>query len=104
MSVNGQSYPFTYNASTNNKNGRTIRGFSTDDSKHRVNGSGEYYKDYAAFVEYYGATDYADKWVTAAFTGTNARLNGGNADFTSYGDDGRVGKYTSQLLPGKMSC
>jgi hypothetical protein len=39
-------------------------------------------------------TDYADKWVTAALTGTDARLQRGNADFSLYGNDGRVGKYS----------
>jgi hypothetical protein len=36
-------------------------------------------------------TDYADKWVTAALTGTDARFQRGNADFSLYGDDGRIG-------------
>jgi hypothetical protein len=47
-------------------------------------------------------TDYADKWVMAALTGTDARLARGNADFSIYGDDGRIGECScdaTSILP-----
>jgi hypothetical protein len=70
--------------------------------------SSDYYKDFAAFVEYYGVTDYADKWVTAALTGTDARFQRGNADFSLYGDDGRIGTcrcvVTSTLYSSIVPC
>jgi hypothetical protein len=49
------------------------------------------YKDAKYFVDYYGNADYADKWITAAFTGgqTNFLSGRGNASFNLYGLIGR---------------
>jgi hypothetical protein len=50
------------------------------------------YSDYEKFVEYYGAFDYADQWVLAAFESKNTDFKRGNANFAQYGFTGRAGK------------
>ena len=77
-----------------NVNKRTIQGFATDTDKHRVNGSGEFYYDFDLFQEYYGTTDYADKWIMAALSSTNAQLTRGNGNFNGISAEARVGKFS----------
>jgi hypothetical protein len=49
------------------------------------------YRDAKFFVDYYGDSNYADKWINAAFVGseTNFASGRGNADFSIYGLTGR---------------
>jgi hypothetical protein len=44
------------------------------------------------FNTYYGAVDYSDQIVTAAFDGNAVTLNGKTFDFSSYGLEPRAGK------------
>ena len=87
--MSGQTLDYT---AVVNKNGRTIQGFSTNDARHRVesNPEQEYYKDMAMFVEYYGSSDYANKWILGALNGGSTGFSGnGNADFSVLDDSAR---------------
>lgn len=77
-----------------NTNARTIQGFSLDaDTRFRpVSADGEarkpYFPDFLKFVNYYGTFDYADEWITAAFTGGQTNFDNGDGDFTSLDEQG----------------
>jgi len=81
---------YSYDQTTDNKNGRTIQGFSTAAEKKLYNGCpGCPYPVYKSFYDYYGEFDYANQWVLAALDGTETNFLKGNADFSKYGFDGR---------------
>ena len=88
-------YNYTYDQRHDNKNARTLQGFSTtavDKMKSAI--TGQYYPDFATFLDYYGDTDYADKWVMAAASGnsTNFSTDKGNADFAPLVGNGGRGR------------
>jgi len=86
------TYQYTYNIENDNDNGRTIKGFSTAVQGKMIEGCpGCPYRDAAYFKNYYGDSNYADKWVTAALTGgqTSFASGRGDADFSKYGLEGR---------------
>lgn len=87
--MSGKSLDYT---AVVNKNGRTIKGFSKGDARHRVesNPQQEYYKDMGMFVDYYGSSDYADKWIMAALSGGSTGFSGlGDANFGLLDEIGR---------------
>ncbi len=89
--MSGQTITYT---SSVNKNGRSIQGFSTNANKHRKNQdpSGPFYEDFDMFQSYYGATDYADKYIKAALSGSPTGFpKNGNADFSAADADAREG-------------
>ena len=48
---------------------------------------------YQDFVDYFGSTDYADQWISAAFAGAQTSMNNDvNIDFGKFGVEGRGGK------------
>jgi len=74
--------------SVENKNGRTIQGFSTASMTKFRPGSDlnePYFPFYEPFVNYYGSPFFADEIVTAALEGTSTNLNNGNIDLEKYG-------------------
>mmetsp|Transcript_11587 Transcript_11587/g.16401 ORF Transcript_11587/g.16401 Transcript_11587/m.16401 type:complete len:551 (+) Transcript_11587:37-1689(+) len=84
------SREYEYVPSTDNKNGRTIAGFSTSAEEKMLSGcKGCPYKDFSEYYNYYGVADYGDKWVTAALDGTKTSFTNGNADFGAYSFVGR---------------
>lgn len=90
VTVNGDIYTYTYTVEEDNKNGRTIAGFSTSAEEKQLNGCpGCPYKEFKKYYDYYGAPDYAHQWITAAFDGTKTEMKKGNADFGKYGLTGR---------------
>eukprot|EP00984_Skeletonema_dohrnii_P004219 scaffold1490_cov121-Skeletonema_dohrnii-CCMP3373.AAC.2 len=89
INIGGEVYTYTYTAATENKNGRTIAGFSTQLEDKLKNGPGAPYADFEYFRKYYGTSDYADQWVNAAFEGGRTSFTNGNADFSQYGMEGR---------------
>jgi len=90
FNIEGTDYAYTYDPNTNNDNGRSIAGFSTQaGDKMRNNCPGCPYTDYMYFYRYYGAEDYANQWVTAALDGTSTNFDNGNADFSKYSFTGR---------------
>ena len=91
------SIDYTYVLETDNNNGRTLQGFSTDaDSRMRPTGdsSSDYFPAFQKFFDYYGSFDYADKIVMAGFDGTDAGVSNGDVKLgsTGTGMDGRLGK------------
>lgn len=83
-----QSY--TYDPATGNKNGRTIQGFSTGAKAKMYDCEKCPYPTYKKFYDYYGAFDYGDKWVQAAFAKAQASFDNGSANFGTYTGDGLV--------------
>jgi len=82
------TYAYTYDPQTANKNGRTIKGFSTAVEAKMISGcKGCPYTDATYFKNYYGDADYGHKWVDAAFgkKETNFKSGRGDADFSEYG-------------------
>merc|ERR1712151_161365 len=73
-----------------NVNERTIQGFSTSAEEKMYRCDNCPYATYRKFREYYGAFDYADKWINAAFDGTSTKFTRGNANFARYGFAGRT--------------
>ncbi|CAJ1948867.1 unnamed protein product [Cylindrotheca closterium] len=91
INIAGQDYDYTYDPTTDNNNGRTIAGFSTDaGQKMRLNCDGCPYDDHRFFYNYYGVDDYGHQWVTAALNGEKTTFDKGNADFSVYSLNGRT--------------
>ncbi|CAJ1948871.1 unnamed protein product [Cylindrotheca closterium] len=91
IGIDGTGYSYQYDPINQNKNGRTIAGFSTSaGEKMRLSCDGCPYTDHDYFFQYYGMDDYGHQWVTAAFNGQETQFENGNADFSLYGMDGKV--------------
>jgi len=52
------------------------------------------YRTYQHFYDYYGLYNYADQWITAAFTGSTTNFTRGNADLSTISLQGRSGTYS----------
>jgi len=91
VSIGATSYEYTYDKLENNKNGRTIKGFSTAVAKKMLECTNCPYFDAEMFHDYYGDSDYGDKWVQAALSGSRTQFTSGrgNADFSLYSFEGR---------------
>lgn len=91
VEIAGTEHAYTYDPATENKNGRTIAGFSTGaESKMLTGCPGCPYTDFKYFHDYYGRSDYAHEWVEAAFEGRSTEFpQNGNANFATYSFDGR---------------
>lgn len=48
------------------------------------------YKTFDKFYKYYGAADYGDQWIMAAFDGTNTSFKNGNNDFSAVASEYRA--------------
>jgi hypothetical protein len=59
-------YSYIYDNRRNNMNTRTLQSFSTNATTSMVGPDGQYYKEFAIFVDYYGDANYGDKWITSA--------------------------------------
>jgi len=87
-----RSVSYSYDIETENTNGRTIQGWSTSaDSKMRVKPSEPFLPDFQKFYDYYGDSNYGDKIVMAAFSGTATAFTSGRGDldFSSYDVEAR---------------
>merc|ERR1712106_426415 len=91
LEIAGTMYPYTYEPMKDNKNGRTIQGFSTSaESKMYTCTNGCPYAEYNKYFEYYGDHDYADKWIMAGLKGEKVTYSSGKSfDFSKYGFPGR---------------
>ncbi len=88
--VGGQTLNYTYDVLSNNDNGRTLQGFSLQAEERMYNCENCPYSTYEKFYKYYGAFDYADQWILAAFDGGATTFANGNADFGPYTAVGRA--------------
>lgn len=80
---------YNYTVYRDNSNAITVQKFSTEASSRMrpgTDGSRPYYTDFQKFVDYYGAYDYADKWIMAALKGNPTDFTNGNADFAGLTD------------------
>eukprot|EP00581_Thalassiosira_minuscula_P007471 CAMPEP_0183710558 /NCGR_PEP_ID=MMETSP0737-20130205/6262_1 /TAXON_ID=385413 /ORGANISM="Thalassiosira miniscula, Strain CCMP1093" /LENGTH=547 /DNA_ID=CAMNT_0025938857 /DNA_START=120 /DNA_END=1763 /DNA_ORIENTATION=+ len=91
LTIGGKPYTYLYDVAKENKNGRTISGFSEQaKDKMHTGCTGCPYTDFMYYYNYYGTDDYAHQWVEAAFDGGRTSFSNGNADFSKYGFDGKV--------------
>ena len=70
-----------------------MKNFSTGARFELVDNNGNLYQTYQRFYAYYGDYDYADKWVSAALTGTDmvfASGKHGPNNFSTLGDAARI--------------
>jgi len=83
---------YTYSIEDNNISGRSFGRWSTQaDSMMDSCAGGCPYSEFSKFKKYYGQSDYANEWITAAFEGRYTNFAGmGGADFSTYGNDGRT--------------
>jgi len=91
LEIAGTMYPYTYDIEKDNKNGRTIQGFSTSaESKMYECNNGCPYTEYEKYFKYFGDHDYADKWIMAGLKKEKVTYSSGKSfDFTQYGFPGR---------------
>lgn len=59
-------YSYVYDNRRGNMNIRSLQLLSTNASTSMVGPDGKFYKEFGMFVDYYGDSNYADKWITAA--------------------------------------
>jgi hypothetical protein len=89
-------YSYEYDARLDNINWLTLQSLSTNAETTMKSLSGSYYSDFQKFVEFYGDTNYADKWVLGAANGEDTAFtkNRGDANFSALwhtgGGKGRV--------------
>lgn len=80
-------FEYFYDTRKDNRNKNTLQKLSTEaHERMKLPKSNQYFPEFQAFVDYYGDTDYGDKWVNAAHekgvtTFSNDR---GHADFTVF--------------------
>jgi len=90
VSIEDKNYAYTYDPLKDNKNGRTLQGFSTAVEEKMLDCQpGCPMADPEMFAKYYGQPDYGDRWIKAAFTGGKTDYSNGDADFKDWGYTGR---------------
>lgn len=91
IEIDGDTYDYNYSLDTDNKNGRTISGFSTSAQVKMLLCQNCPFDEFFKYYSYYGKADYAHTWVEAALTsGETDFERRGNADFSNYGFTGRA--------------
>eukprot|EP00934_Nitzschia_sp_Nitz4_P002782 Nitzschia sp. Nitz4//scaffold339_size21316//7559//9244//NITZ4_008615-RA/size21316-processed-gene-0.21-mRNA-1//-1//CDS//3329548354//2772//frame0 len=85
LTIGDDSYTYSYDILTDNTNTRTLQDLSAN-AKSEMAG----YDVFSKFYQYYGEYDYANQFVMAAFDGEETDFSNGNADFKSYGTDGKT--------------
>ena len=89
---------YSYTVATDNQNARTIQGFSTEAKSKMYECEKCPYPTYKQFYDYYGAFDYANQWVLAAFNkASTTEFTNGKADFSKYQEEGQTGKSNCSL-------
>jgi hypothetical protein len=79
VTTTSQSIPYT--VSIGNVAGRNMQAFAGTNTTMRGL-DGNFYSDFQTFFNYYGAIDYADRYILAALDGTATTFTNGNWDFT----------------------
>lgn len=85
----GAEVSYTYNVLTDNSAKRTIQGFSTSAQSKMAECENCPYKVYEMFYDYYGAYDYANQIVLAAYEKKATNFKNFDNDFGLYDFDGR---------------
>ena len=60
------SYVYKEGIRPNNKNSRTLQSLSLTADDRMKGADGKYFDEYGLFVDYYGDSSYANKWIMAA--------------------------------------
>lgn len=99
-SATPEKFAYAYDTRIDNENWLTLQGLSINAETAMKSSTGSYYTDFQKFVDYYGNTNYADKWVMGAATGqdTGFTKNRGNANFSAIfhtGGKGRIEAMTN---------
>lgn len=84
-----QMLTYSYDVLKQNKNGRTIQGFSKLLEEDMLDCAKCPYPDAKYAADYYGTPKYSDQWIQAAFGSRSTDFERGNADFSDYGHVGR---------------
>jgi hypothetical protein len=98
------AFEYSYSPLESNINKRTLQGFSTQAEEKMDKCENCPYVTYEKFEQYYGAFDYSDAWVTAAFEGRATSFANGNVDFSGFGYPGRTGMCLQSLILLPMSA
>jgi len=80
---------YSYSITEGNYNDRTLQGFSQRLEQTELDCPNCPHKDAKMFTDYYGQSDYGDKWIMAAFDGQSTEFSNGNANFQQWGYSGR---------------
>lgn len=88
--IGQNSYQYVYDTIADTHNNVTLQSFSSEAESDMVASDGRYFPLFRRYNKYYGRPDYADEWVTAAFSGTTTVLLDGNAKFDDYDGEGKA--------------
>jgi hypothetical protein len=66
-----ETLSYSYLLRKDNKNTRTLKSLSTNAVTSMKGPDGKYYTEFQLFYDYYGDTNYGDKWITAAYKKQN---------------------------------
>ena len=80
------SFDYSYDPFKSNLNARTLQSMSTSAKEQMYDCANCPYDTYQKFYNYYGAFDYGNEWILAAFNKGATNFINGNADFGAYGD------------------
>lgn len=81
--IGDDKFKYEYDVSNDNKNGRSLAGFSTAaEAKMYACSKGCPHDEYEKYYKYYGVHDYANQMVLAAFNKDPTTFTNGNADFS----------------------
>lgn len=81
------NFDYSYNMLTENKNFRTLQDLSVTAKDNLHDCANCPYDTYEKYHRYYGAYNYGNEWIMAAFNRDMTNFDRGNADFSGYGDD-----------------
>lgn len=84
--INSKPLAYSYDPLKDNKNGRTLAGFSTGAEEKMAKCEACPYVDYAKYLSYYGEYDYGHQFISAAFEQRETTMNNGNVDFSAYSE------------------
>ena len=70
----GKTFAYSYDDRLNNQNSLTLQSLSKNATNSMKGPSGAYYPEYQLFLNYYGDTDYGDKWINAAAIKANTNF------------------------------
>jgi hypothetical protein len=86
------SLRYTYDPRNDNFLFRAFEGFSIYAKEFMAECGGNCpYSEFQKFTKYYDVPDYADKLISAAFSGGSTLMLNGNMDFALFGDAARAG-------------
>lgn len=100
---------YFYNQHNDNLNDRVLQWFSSHaKTKMKPCPNCRYYKEFERFYEFYGKTDYANKWIMTALEGERTAFDSSAPDFQEFDLEARAGacEVVAKLSsdPGPVSC